>query len=196
MTGPRRRYFWGAVGLLVLVVVVAIVVATVVAQKHNPLGSAAKSARTQVDRAMVAALDDVARQLSLGAPIGSGVDDTCRATRPASLDDSITCDRMRYGVYALSANVDAHSLAGQLPPPWRLDGSFCDADLKLDTVCLAGTDLALELAVEPGSKYAHQPVIFSRPKVAETHVEYPEYYNIRVTGPSIVVMVSSTYYVG
>jgi hypothetical protein len=196
MTGPRRGYFWGGAGLLVLVMVAAIVVANVVAQKHDPQGSAARSARTQVDWAMVAALDDVARQLSLGAPIGSGVEDTCRATRPASLDDSITCDRVRYGVYALLASVDAHSLAGRLSPTWRVDGSFCDADLKLDTACLTDTALALELAVEPGSKYAHQPIIFSRPKVPGTHVEFPEYYKIKVTGPSIVVMVSSTDYVG
>jgi len=138
----------------------------------------------------------VARQLSLGAPIGSGVDDACHATRPASQDGSITCDRVRYGVYAGSESADAHSLAGRLSPTWQLDGSFCDADLKLDTACLTNMGLALELAIEPGSRSAHQPAIFSRPNVAETHVEFPEYYNIEVTGPSLVVMVSSTYYVG
>lgn len=194
MTGPQRPYVWGAAALLVLAVIIAIVVANIDAQKHDPYGNAAEAARTRADRGMMSALDDVARHLLLAAPIGADVEDTCRATRPASHDQSITCDRVSSRVYALPPNVDAHSLAGLLSSTWQLDGSFCDADLKLDTVCLTGADLALELAVEPGSKNA--PLIFTRPLVADTFVEIPKYYRIQVTGPSLVVMVDSTYYVG
>jgi hypothetical protein len=194
MTGPQRPYVLGAAALLVLAVIIAIVVANIDAQKHDPYGSAAVAARARVGPGMVSALDDVARHLSLTAPIGADVEDTCRASRPASHDQSITCDRVSSRVYALPPNVDAHSLAGQLSPTWQLDDSFCDADLKLDTVCLTGADLILELAVEPGSKNA--PLIFTRPLVAQTSVEVPKYYNTQVTGPSLVVMVDSTYYVG
>ena len=196
----RRRYVWGGVVLVVVVVLVLVVVtqvrANAEAKKHDSHGVAATAARTRTDEALTAALDNVAAQLSLGASLGPAVFDTCRAARPTSMDFSITCDRERYRAYRIPTGVDAHSMARRLGPPWRLDDSFCDADLKLDTVCLQGTDLALELVAEPASKDPHGTGLSRWPQIISTTVESSGFDSLKVTDPVVFVEASSTYYVG
>ena len=184
---------------MVVVVLVLVVVtqvrANAEAKKHDSHGVAATAARTRTDEALTAALDNVAAQLSLGASLGSAVFDTCRAARPTSMDFSITCDRERYRAYRIPAGVDAHSMARRLGPPWRLDDSFCDADLKLDTVCLQ----------EPTSRSNSSP---NRHRRIPTERDSPGGHRsprrlwnppdstLKVTDPVVFVDASSTYYVG
>ena len=64
----RRRYIWGSVAVVVLVALIIVLVtqgrAAAEAQKHDPHGQAAATARSQADFELVKALDDVANQLS------------------------------------------------------------------------------------------------------------------------------------
>jgi|BarGraIncu01121A_1022015.scaffolds.fasta_scaffold10752_3 hypothetical protein len=191
----RHPYLSRAV--TVILVVLALFSTGTSAPHHDPHGVLASWARLRADSAMVAALDDVTQQLPLGTSTGTAVYDTCRATRPASLDYSITCERRRYRVYPLTAAAaDAHSLARRLSHPWRQDGGFCDADLELDTVCLRANDLALEFLVQSElTTYPIQGPPEGR-EVMSTVIDSTGYYLLDAKGPSIVVKVSSTYYVG
>jgi hypothetical protein len=198
----RRRVIWGGVALVVLVVIVVVLVvqgrADAEVKKHDPHGEAATSARAKADGALTAALDEVAAQLSLGKSLGSYLSDTCRATNPASMDPSITCERERMQIFALTDPlVDAHALAGRFVPPWSPGDGFCDADLTLDTACLQRADVALELVVEKAKTTPYAPGLSRWPKVVQTWVESaasPE--RLLVTVPVIVVDASSTYFVG
>jgi hypothetical protein len=196
----RRRYIWGSVAVVVLVALIIVLVtqgrAAAEAQKHDPHGQAAATARSQADFELVKALDDVANQLSLGTPLATTVLDTCRATRPASLDVSITCDRSRFRLYSPSADAaDAHLLARRLAPPWRMDVGFCDADLKLDTACLVNSEVSLELGLQPAKTYSMRPTLLRTPDVIDTWVDDSALW-FEFSGAAVVVTVDSRYYEG
>lgn len=185
----RRPYLWGGATLLVIAIAVALIVAEA---RHDPQSSAARSARTSADVALMNALDDVEAGLSLTASTGSAVDDMCRATNPVSQDRSITCERRRYRVYSpTSTYPDASSLARSLNSPWQRRDTLCDADLGLSTACFRASTVDLELMVVPvsakGSIYG--------PKVVSDYVE-SDLWKLKVGVSSIVVIVSSTYHVG
>ena len=200
-TWPRRRLAWSVVALVVVVAVVLGVItqvrASAEAKKHDPYGEAATVARARADGTLAAALDEAAIGLGLSTPLGNAMYDSCTVTNPTSMDLSITCSRERYRVYTIAgALLDAHSLATKLAPQWGLGDTFCDADLKLDTVCLQEKDVALELIVEPASKTPHGIGLSRWPQVSSTRVEYSSLENSQFTGPIIVMEASSTYFVG
>jgi hypothetical protein len=186
----RRLYLWGGATL----VVVAILVTTLIVaeSRHDPQGSAATSARTRADPALVAALDDVEARLSLGRPTSSAVEDMCHATKPVSQDRSITCVRHRYRAYPSAyTSGGASTVASPLKAPWLRQESFCDADIQTSTACFRAGDVDLEvMAITESSGRSIQG-----PEVEDNYVE-SDYWKFRVSTPSIVLIASSTYYVG
>jgi hypothetical protein len=186
----RRLYLAGGATL----VVVALLVATLIVgeSRHDPHGSAATSARTRADFALSVALDDVEAQLSLGRPTSIAVEDRCHATKPVSQDTSITCVRHRYRAYPSTyASGGATTLASPLNAPWLRLETFCDADMQTSTACFGADDVDLEvMAITESSGRSIQG-----PEVENFYVE-SDYWEFRVSTPSIVLIASSTYYVG
>jgi hypothetical protein len=199
----RRFYLWGAGALAVAVVIVVVSVvsirATQDAQEHDPYGAAATEARWNIDPILTTALDDVASQLSLGASLGTAVQDTCRAANPTSMDFSVICERRIFRSYPIATGAGARSLAKRLGPPWQPNESFCDADLTPDSACLQADRISVELMTQPATKNSQgmgllQSLLLA-PKVTSTSVEFTGFDTLEDAN-AVVIEASSTYYVG
>jgi hypothetical protein len=179
-------------GAILIVAALATTCFIISESRHDPHGSAATSARSRADLALVDGLDDVEAQLSLGRPTSIATEDMCHATKPVSQDTSITCVRHRYRAYPSTyVSGGATTMASPLSARWLRQATLCDADIQTSTACFRAGDVDLEvMAITKSSGRSIQG-----PEVENDYVE-SDYWEFRVSTPSIVLIASSTYYVG